>query len=98
MEADTFTQGSSAESREMVSGVFTKGLLLLGLLSGLALGQDEKPRYKDPSVPVEERVTDLLGRMTLEEKMSQLIQGAIGIVSFLPTGGTDSSQATSPIG
>ncbi|GMF70235.1 unnamed protein product [Aspergillus oryzae] len=73
----------------MVSGVFTKGVLLLGLLSGLALGQDEKPRYKDPSVPVEERVTDLLGRMTLEEKMSQLIQGAIGIVSFLPTGGTD---------
>lgn len=73
----------------MVSGVFTKGVLLLGLLSGLALGQDEKPRYKDPSVPVEERVTDLLGRMTLEEKMSQLIQGAIGIVSFLATGGTD---------
>lgn len=73
----------------MVPGVFTKGVLLLGLLSGLALGQDEKPRYKDPGVPVEERVTDLLDRMTLEEKMSQLIQGAIGIVSFLPTGGTD---------
>ncbi|GAB1197510.1 hypothetical protein APSETT444_006806 [Aspergillus pseudonomiae] len=61
----------------MVSGVFTKGLLLLGLLSGLSLGQDEKPRYKDPSAPVEERVSDLLGRMTLEEKMSQLIQGDI---------------------
>ncbi|KAB8218685.1 glycoside hydrolase superfamily [Aspergillus novoparasiticus] len=61
----------------MVSGVFAKGLLLLGLLSGLSFGQDEKPRYKDPSVPVEERVTDLLGRMTLEEKMSQLIQGDI---------------------
>ncbi|OGM50192.1 beta-glucosidase [Aspergillus bombycis] len=61
----------------MVSGVFTKGLLLLGLLSGLSLGQDEKPLYKDPSAPVEERVSDLLGRMTLEEKMSQLIQGDI---------------------
>lgn len=69
----------------MVSGVFTKGLLLLGLLSGLSLSQDEKPRYKDPSVPVEERVTDLLGRMTLEEKMSQLIQGEIKTVSLLPT-------------
>ena len=69
----------------MVSGVFTKGLLLLGLLSGLSLGQDEKPRYKDPSAPVEERVSDLLGRITIEEKMSQLIQGAIGTVHLLPT-------------
>lgn len=30
------------------------------------------PRYKDPSLPVEERVEDLLARMTLEEKAAQL--------------------------
>ncbi len=30
------------------------------------------PRYKDASVPVEERVADLLGRMTTEEKLAQM--------------------------
>jgi beta-glucosidase len=33
--------------------------------------------YKDPSAPVEARVTDLLSRMTIEEKTAQLIQGDI---------------------
>jgi len=30
--------------------------------------------YKDPHRPIEERVTDLLGRMTLEEKIGQMCQ------------------------
>jgi beta-glucosidase len=30
------------------------------------------PAYRDPRAPVEERVADLLGRMTLEEKVAQL--------------------------
>lgn len=34
----------------------------------------ERPLYRDPAAPVEARVTDLLGRMTLEEKLS-LITG-----------------------
>ncbi|KAF2847179.1 glycoside hydrolase family 3 protein [Plenodomus tracheiphilus IPT5] len=33
--------------------------------------------YKDASAPVEDRVSDLLSRMTIEEKTSQLIQGDI---------------------
>ena len=33
--------------------------------------------YKDASAPVEARVSDLLSRMTIEEKTSQLIQGDI---------------------
>lgn len=32
------------------------------------------PAYKNPKLPVEERVNDLLGRMTLEEKVMQLSQ------------------------
>jgi beta-glucosidase len=32
-----------------------------------------QPIYKDPTVPVEKRVDDLLKRMTLEEKVAQLI-------------------------
>ncbi|KAI1100090.1 glycoside hydrolase family 3 protein [Jackrogersella minutella] len=34
-----------------------------------------KPVYKDPSAPIEDRVADLLSRMTLEDKTAQLVQG-----------------------
>jgi beta-glucosidase len=34
---------------------------------------DQTPAYRDPSLSIEERVADLLGRMTLEEKVGQLI-------------------------
>ena len=34
--------------------------------------------YKDASEPVEKRIEDLLGRMTLEEKLLQLNQYTIG--------------------
>ena len=36
--------------------------------SFVALAQDA-PAYRDPKRPVEERVTDLVGRMTLHEKI-----------------------------
>lgn len=39
--------------------------LICGTISSVA---EEKPRYKDASLPVEERVEDLLRRMTLHEK------------------------------
>ncbi|KAI0092684.1 glycoside hydrolase superfamily [Irpex rosettiformis] len=35
------------------------------------------PKYKNPTVSIEDRVNDLLTRMTLEEKVAQLIQGDI---------------------
>src|SRR5215468_3255046 len=35
--------------------------------------QDNRPDYKNPSLPVEQRVADLLSRMTLEEKVAQLV-------------------------
>jgi len=34
----------------------------------------ESPIYLDPSAPVENRINDLMGRMTLEEKVSQMNQ------------------------
>ncbi|WP_374165088.1 glycoside hydrolase family 3 N-terminal domain-containing protein [Arcticibacter sp. MXS-1] len=40
-------------------------------LTSLAAGQT-KPSYKDSRAPVETRVQDLIGRMTLEEKVGQL--------------------------
>jgi beta-glucosidase len=35
-------------------------------------GQTQAPRYMDARMPIEDRVTDLLSRMTLEEKIAQL--------------------------
>ena len=32
----------------------------------------EKMAYKNPNLPINERVKDLLGRMTLEEKVAQM--------------------------
>ncbi|HEY5906937.1 MAG TPA: glycoside hydrolase family 3 N-terminal domain-containing protein, partial [Vicinamibacteria bacterium] len=36
------------------------------------VGAADRPAYRDPSLPVEARVQDLLGRLTLEEKVAQL--------------------------
>lgn len=35
----------------------------------------QRPPYKDPNLSVDERVADLLARMTIEDKMAQLMQG-----------------------
>ncbi len=42
-------------------------------------GQASPPAYKDPSLPIEKRVDDLVSRMTLEEKVSQMMNGARAI-------------------
>src|SRR3974390_1455610 len=42
------------------------------LLVGSLQSQQATAPYKDSSLPVEERVKDLLGRMTLEEKVAQM--------------------------
>lgn len=43
-----------------------------GLNGQANLAAPANPPYKDPSQPIEKRVTDLLGRMTLQEKASML--------------------------
>ena len=50
------------------------GLPLLFLILGLIVSFSEKqPRYKNPNSPIEERVADLLQRMTLDEKVAQMV-------------------------
>ncbi|HWZ82331.1 MAG TPA: glycoside hydrolase family 3 N-terminal domain-containing protein [Terriglobales bacterium] len=46
-------------------------LVAFGGLLGVAQAQDKLP-YRNPALPVEQRVADLLSRMTLEEKVAQL--------------------------
>jgi beta-glucosidase len=52
----------------------TKSLLLLLtlFLPAAPVLPQEQPRYRNPDLPLEQRVADLLSRMTLEEKIAQL--------------------------
>src|SRR5215204_3721599 len=62
--------------------------LCRSLLSALCLlvappahtgGQTQSPPYKDPSLPIDRRADDLISRMTLEEKVSQMMNAAPAI-------------------
>ena len=62
-----------------------------------AVGQEktpDKPRYKDASLPIEDRVADLLPRLTLEEKIEQISSGWESKLEVIdPTGTYTSEQA-----
>jgi len=47
-------------------------LIFTLLLSGAISSCKREPVYKDPSAPIESRIKDLLGRMTLEDKYRQI--------------------------
>ena len=51
--------------------VATLGACLVGALTSSAVAQ--RPAYRDASLPIERRITDLLSRMTLEEKVAQMM-------------------------
>jgi len=64
--------------------VFAAFSVVVFLLAANAQGRAQadgggKPKYLDPSLPVEERVNDLISRMTLEEKVSQMRDHAVAI-------------------
>jgi beta-glucosidase len=44
-----------------------------------ASAQQASPAYKNPKLPIDQRVDDLISRMTLEEKVSQLGHTAAGV-------------------
>jgi beta-glucosidase len=54
-------------------------LLILFSLSTSRSYTQTTPPYKNPALPVEQRVDDLVSRMTLEEKVSQMMNGAAAI-------------------
>ncbi|HEV8430179.1 MAG TPA: glycoside hydrolase family 3 C-terminal domain-containing protein [Pyrinomonadaceae bacterium] len=60
---------------------FYLAVILVGLIIvGLPLGHAQtQPPYKNPNLPIEARVNDLVSRMTLEEKVSQMQNGAPAI-------------------
>jgi beta-glucosidase len=66
----------------MRNALFSASLFVFGLTGTLA---QQAPRlaYQNEKAPVPTRVRDLLGRMTVEEKVAQL-QSGINMPSFGP--------------
>ncbi len=54
-------------------------LLIVGLLSALGWSAEYQYPFQNPSLPEAQRVADLIGRMTPEEKMGQLMWNAPAI-------------------
>ena len=68
-------------------GIIGALALAMAIVASVAVAADSPPPYTDPSRPVEQRVDDLLARMTLEEKLSQLNNDSkaiprLGIASY----------------
>ena len=45
--------------------------------------KEQRPAYRNSQLPVEQRITDLLGRMTIEEKVAQLQTSFSAIIHLL---------------
>jgi beta-glucosidase len=76
-----------------------RSLLVVALLCAAAVtGQDKAkppdttPRYRNPSLTVDERVADLLPRLTLEEKVQQITGGGEGQVEVIDPTGTFTTE------
>src|SRR5688572_27356016 len=48
------------------------GVVVTAVLIASGASAQSRSTYKDPAAPVEQRVQDLLSRMTLEEKIAQI--------------------------
>jgi beta-glucosidase len=65
----------------LITNKFTVLLCTVSLLVSAAFVKHKSYRYKfqDPSLPIEQRVNDLVSKMTLEEKVGQMLNSAPAI-------------------
>lgn len=73
-ESSPFASRVPTSSSLPLRMVRSSSLILLALYA-VGGGSAKTPKYKDPKASVDDRVADLLPRMTIEEKVAQLIQG-----------------------
>jgi hypothetical protein len=71
------------------SFVITFQIILLFIFVGVCYAQEKLPAYKNVNLSVEERVKDLVSRMTVEEKVSQMSHLApaierLGVIEYGP--------------
>ena len=59
--------------------IVAAGLACCGMACAAWAQDAQKPAYLDPSLPAEQRAADLVHRMTLEEKTTQLVNQARAI-------------------
>jgi beta-glucosidase len=70
------------------SVVFT---IIFLLMTQVTFSQERNPAYKNANMPIDERVADLLSRMTVEEKVGQLNQLSGGVLTG-PEAAADAGQ------
>ena len=56
----------------MIKAIILSAVIMLFV--SFKSNNDDDPIYLDPSQPIENRINDLMGRMTLEDKVSQMNQ------------------------
>lgn len=75
--------------------------VLLTVIAPSTQGGDRLPyKFCDPSATLEDRVADLLGRMTYEEKSMALAAGALDPIprlGYVPLSGGESTHGVSAI-
>ncbi len=54
---------------------------------------DNTPKYRNPSLPIDDRVADLLSRMTLEEKVEQICGGSRAEMQVIDPTGTYTTES-----
>jgi beta-glucosidase len=59
--------------------------------------QENTPKYSNPALPIDDRVADLLPRMTLEEKVQQICGGSEGQAEILDPTGTYTTESARAI-
>jgi beta-xylosidase len=59
--------------------------------------QDSTPKYRNPNLTVDERVADLLPRMTLEEKVGQIAPAGDGKTQIIDPTGTYTNESASAV-
>src|SRR5690348_14594454 len=79
----------------LIAAALVAGAFVLPIAAD-AQARKDVPVYKNPAAPVEQRVEDLLSRMTQEEKIAQIttVWTRKNAVLTSPTGDFDPAKAT----